>query len=735
LTSESGDVPVYRTSAPEPWRTVRARIRQELGKNANPGEINDAGYFTAACGITVYRGAAYPPSYHNNLFIAEPAGNLVHRRSLDPQGVTFESRRLDEKAEVIASSDNFFRPVNLVNAPDGTLHVVDMYREVVEDPKYVPDDLIKTGQINLEGGRELGRIYRLSPPNFRVPKPPRLGKAATTELVAQLENPNSWWRETAQRLLYERQDRSAVEPLRKLVSQSSLPQTRLHALWSLEGLDSLQEEDISVALADRSAGVRQHAVRLAEKEFRRHPTLLTKVLALAKDPDPMVRFQVAFTLGEAVAPSTEMALRPQLGQPEPVAGLAQIARKDADDAWIRTAVLSSSVACADHLFETLLQSPAFLPIDGGMILLKELAFTVGSRKQRAEVERVLAAAATADSRLQTSVLVALGEGLRQSHSDLMSRFFSDASSPGYRFNSLFIHAQQVAQDMEAPIGERQDAIALLGYERFEDVEEPLSWLLKAGQPQEVQSAAVAALARHEQREVPAILLRRWRNLSPAVQGAIADALLARREWIHPFLDAVETQTVSGAMIGAGRRTLLLRHSDQSIRDRATALFGTVPSKARDEVIERYKVTLSLSGDRGRGKQVFERSCVPCHRFGGTGNDIGPNLSAYGQASTFPEKLLISTLDPNREVSPEYVAYNVTLKDGSVLTGIIATQTSNSVTLKQVGREGPGIVILRNNIEEMTSSAVSLMPEGFEESINPEEMANLLAFLLAIREGI
>jgi hypothetical protein len=104
----------------------------------------------------------------------------------------------------------------------------------------------------------------------------------------------------------------------------------------------------------------------------------------------MVRFQVAFTLGEAVAPSTEMALRPQLGQPEPVAGLAQIARKDADDAWIRTAVLSSSVACADHLFETLLQSPAFLPIDGGMILLKELAFTVGSRKQRGEVERVLA---------------------------------------------------------------------------------------------------------------------------------------------------------------------------------------------------------------------------------------------------------------------------------------------------------------------------------------------------------
>jgi len=159
LTSEGGDVPVYRASPAEPWRTVRAHQRQELGKNANPGEINEAGYFTAACGITVLSRNAYPPSYRGNLFIAEPAGNLVHRRAIDPEGVSFSSRRVDEKAEVVASSDIFFRPVNFVNAPDGTMHVVDMYREVVEDPIYVPPELVKTGQVNVEGGRERGRIY------------------------------------------------------------------------------------------------------------------------------------------------------------------------------------------------------------------------------------------------------------------------------------------------------------------------------------------------------------------------------------------------------------------------------------------------------------------------------------------------------------------------------------------------------------------------------------------------
>jgi putative heme-binding domain-containing protein len=222
---------------------------------------------------------------------------------------------------------------------------------------------------------------------------------------------------------------------------------------------------------------------------------------------------------------------------------------------------------------------------------------------------------------------------------------------------------------------------------------------------------------------------------PRLFRVILDALPGRHKWIAAFLDAVETQIVSGAMIAANRRTLLLNHPDRSIRDRATALFSDAASKPRHEVINRYRPILSLPGDQRRGKQVFERSCTPCHRFGGQGNDVGPNLSAYGQASTSSEKLLISILDPNREVSPEYVGYDITLKDGRVLTGVIAAQTPNSVTLKQAGNNGQGTILLRNNIEEMTSSALSLMPEGFEDGITLEEMADLLAFLLAIREGI
>jgi putative membrane-bound dehydrogenase-like protein len=723
LTSEGGDVEVYRTSPPEPWRRVRARRRQELGKNANPGEINEAGYFTAACGITVYRGTAYPPSYRGNLFIAEPAGNLVHRRSLIPDGVSFISRRVDEKAEVIASSDIFFRPVNFVNAPDGTLHVVDMYREVVEDPKYVPDDLMKAGQVNVEGGRERGRIYRLTPPDFTVPKPPRLGKASSVELVSHLENPNSWWRETSQRLLYERQDPSAIDPLRKLIATSKLPQARLHALWSLEGLKALREEDIALALVDPSAVVREHAVRLAEDKLTGHPKLLAGVVSLAADPEPRVRLQVAFTLGES-------------HDAQAAAGLARIAERDAGDTWIRTAVLSSAVECAGNLFDGLLRNPAFMRLDGAMNLLKELAFTVGARNQKEEVEHILAAiACTPDPNVQIGSMVALGRGLGQEHSDLLTRLGDDTSSgSGRMLSELIRRAQPIAQNSEAATGLRQDAITLLGYGPFESAQALLTALLQAWQPQEVQLAAARALAGYNRPEVATLLLARWRSSPPAVQGEITDALLSRSEWIGPFLDAVKTQQVSAAMIGASRRALLLKHADPTIRDRATALFGEGFSTPRNEVIATYKAALSSAGDWRRGQQVFERICVACHRFGQKGNDIGPNLSAYYQPSTSSEKLLTDILDPNREVSPEYIAYNLTLKDGRDLTGILATQTPNSIVLKQPANS-EGTIVLRNNIKEMTSSNLSLMPEGLEQSITIEEMSDLLSFLLTVRKGI
>ncbi|HEX8202254.1 MAG TPA: hypothetical protein VF590_17385 [Isosphaeraceae bacterium] len=232
------------------------------------------------------------------------ANNLIPRLTLEPDGVTFVARRAPAEAaaqaEFVASVDTWFRPVNYINAPDGTRHVLDMVRETIEHPWSIPDDIKMP--LDLRGGADRGRIDRLAPPGFRPPAPARLGQASTAALVALLEHPNGWHRDTAHRLIVERQDPAAIAPLRRSLRESRVPLGRLHALWSLQGLEALTDDDLQAALADAAAGVREHAVLLAEPRLDRAPRLCDRVLGRAGDPAARVRFQVAFTLGEVADP-------------------------------------------------------------------------------------------------------------------------------------------------------------------------------------------------------------------------------------------------------------------------------------------------------------------------------------------------------------------------------------------------------------------------------------------------
>lgn len=722
LAKEGGDEPVFRISPPEPWRVVRTRRRQKLGKPANPGEINAVGYFTASSSITVYRGNAYPKKYYGSLFIGEPAGNLIHRRTLTPSGVTFDSERADEKVEVVASTDLFFRPVSFVNAPDGTLHVADMYREVVEGANWVPKELQDQGIVDMTGGSDRGRIYRLSPPNFQVPKTPRLRKASSSDLVKQLENPNSWWRENAQRLLVERQDKTAVGPLRELLTTSDSSLARLHSLWTLHGLDALRDEELHHALTDRSAMVREHAIRAAEPRLNQSPQLLDCVLALSDDENIRIRFQVAFTLG-GVADSRV------------IEHLIQIALHDIEDTWMQTAVLSSTSDVADRLIETLLQTPSILKSQAGISFLKELIFAVGVREQPGEIERVISAIADSSAtrstpRLQSGLLVQLADGLRRSGNDLLSVHQNDESSKiNNLFSVLLPYARKAAADPGASPIDREEAIALLAFDDFSGVQEILPEMLDTTEPREVQLAAVRTLTRFSRSEVASILLGKLAGATPLVKSEIVEALMGRTEWIGQLLDAIENKNIPAGQIGVTRRNMLLDHRDPSIRSVAVKVFADEALGARQDVIDQYAPALKLSGDLDRGLAVFVRECTICHRLGEKGHDVGPNLSAYGRKKVPPETLMSHILDPNREVAADYLSYVLVLNDGRVTTGLIASQTPSTITLKR--DQNVQEIIFRKNIDEIKSTGKSLMPEGFEKKITHQEMADLLEFLILV----
>ena len=249
----------------------------------------------------IYRGDNLPKDLYGDAFITDSTTNLVHRYKIVDDG-TGRLHAVDayRKGEILASSDERFRPVNMLGGPDGTLYVVDMYRGVVQETVYWTDylrDYIKTRE--LERPVKHGRLWRIVHETTRPAPRPRLSSASPAELVQALSHRNGWWRDTAQQLLVQRGDTSVVPKLKQLAAQSSDWRVRLHALWTLDGLDAIEPAEVQRALADKSADVRASGLRLSERWLHEpnHP-LGAAVLALMGDSSWTVRRQLAATIGE-----------------------------------------------------------------------------------------------------------------------------------------------------------------------------------------------------------------------------------------------------------------------------------------------------------------------------------------------------------------------------------------------------------------------------------------------------
>ncbi len=316
---------VHRISPFESWRVERTKRRKGSAdaKRFPTTELIPGGFVTSGTSPLVYTGGLFPTEYAGNTFVCDPANNLVHRDILEPKGgATFLAKRAGEDHEFLASTDNWFRPVWLTLGPDGAIYVADFYREVIETPLSLPEDMKQ--KLNLQSAGR-GRIWRIRPegkyhaPRFDLTRMP------TAELVKHLEHDNYWWRITAQRLLVSRTDGTIAAKLRDLVATSKKPAGRVHALWTLAGLEKLEATDVVKALQDPAAGVRVQAACLAEK-YAANATVAERVADLVNDPSAQVRFQLAFSLGAF----------------SDVKGLSILARKDAADPWAQTALLSSA---------------------------------------------------------------------------------------------------------------------------------------------------------------------------------------------------------------------------------------------------------------------------------------------------------------------------------------------------------------------------------------------------------
>jgi mono/diheme cytochrome c family protein len=342
----------------------------------------------------VYRGDRLPKELYGDAFITDSTTNLVHRYKIVDDGYG-RLKAVDgyDKGEILASYDERFRPVNMLPGPDGTLYVVDMYRGIVQEQIYWTDflrDYIRAR--DLEKPVHLGRIWRIVHTTTKRDRPPALSKAPAADLVRALSHPNGWWRDTAQRLMVERGDATVVPPLKRLAAQATDWRTKLHALWTLDGLDAIAVGEVQRALGDKSPEVRATAVRLSERWIGQanHP-LAPSVIKLLDDPSWTVRRQVAATAGELPPPA------------QADTALAVLSKYGADPITVDVAVSSLRGFEADVLARVL-QSPKHDPDAVSM-----LAGAVAKSGNIAAVEQLIAR--VTDTSVAASDQAALLQGL------------------------------------------------------------------------------------------------------------------------------------------------------------------------------------------------------------------------------------------------------------------------------------------------------------------------------------
>jgi putative heme-binding domain-containing protein len=303
------------------------------------------------------------------------------------------------------------------------------------------------------------------------------------------------------------------------------------------------------------------------------------------------------------------------------------------------------------------------------------------------------------------------------------------SQAGAWLDRQFADAATVAVNDSATPAHRAQAVELLGQGSFSQARTILPGLLDPHQPPDVQAAALRALASFDDPDVASLLLSHWKTYAPARRTDVIGYLLGRRAWIGPLLDAVQAGTVPAGQIPPTRRTALLADRDPTIQARAKALLGGETPGPRTEAVARYKPAIERPGSSERGTKIYERECLVCHQVGTRGHSVGPNLS--GMRNKTAEEIMVNILDPNREVSPEFIEYAIALDDGRVVTGVVASETPSSVTLRN--REGAEQTILRRNVAEITNTGKSLMPEGMEKNVTPQEMTDLITYLLDLQK--
>ena len=661
---------------------------------------------TAANSPTPYRDELFGEQSSRHLFISAPAYNVVRRELLEPNGVTFSSNRPEgaDGHEFLASSDSWFRPITLKTGPDGALWIADFYRLVLEHPEWIPDDVERYH--NVRAGSDRGRLYRVYPDGTKPRPIPNLANKTTAQLVAALDSPSGWQRDTAQQLLVQQNDKSAAKRLAKLLQTSANPKARLHALCTLEGLGRLRAEHAVAGMSDRHPGVREHAVRVSEPLLRSDPgDALGQVLRrLVDDPEIRVRRQLAFSLGEWNSPTAGDLL-------------GRLAKASAGQPDLQAAIASSAVGHSARILDPLLAEQQ----TGRITKLTTTMLRLAAIEAEADDVKQLLHRLTRDP-----------TELEPWRMEALSGLLTHARKRQLPLDELLADANLV-KTVRAMVGnagakpsDRATALELLcslpGERR--ELDSLLAGQLTANAPRELFETGMTELAKRDPSAT--VLLGNWKSYSPSRKNRVLQQLVSANRSTQSLLAAISGKQIAANEIGPVFRHFLTTHRAPKIRSQAIELLGP-QATGRDELVaKRLAKVNGFTGSAANGGTLFATHCVVCHNLGGNGNTAGPDLASLGDKT--PRALLTAILNPNKAVEDRFVIYSVTTKTGAGIAGMITGESANSITLMDL--TGQARQLLRADIATLSSLGRSLMPEGLELVLSDQDLADLVAHINA-----
>ena len=712
-----------------------ARIYPIGEQESRVNHPEQSGYFSGSCGITYYGGSNLGKTYDNTIWVADVVLNLLHVDKLEAYGSRSNSARLLDNKDFLASTDRSFRPVNMTVGPDGSMYVVDMYREVIEHPEWIPDEM--EAKLDLEAGKDKGRIYKISKNGHDGLKIDYSLFHSNTGLIKLLSNDNQWVRNNAHRLLIDNSlGQNEIAQLENEVGSNDVF-AKLHGLWILHTKQKLDLATLVSNLEDEESGIKENVLKIAES-YLNNDEVIAATINLLNDSDQRVRMQAALTI--STLDNQNFAKH----KSSIIEGLTQATTQQIDE-WNTIAITIAAKTAKLDLFNIIANNK---PDENQIKLLKALALsssnresdlksmltTLGESELKDEsISKIIASInngnpPTNPSRSIVPEIIALEKDASIS---LTTNLASLRKKLGLRASAKFIENSKLSLDevlnSNLSTRERMEHLEVLGLLDFELKEEVLFSLISNKEPLNIQEAALQQIWQSEKKHTGIRLVEAWSKLGPQARRSVSDILLYKELHHDALLSGLEQGKINIGEMNFDlerRRTLLWWTDNEQTKKRAEALFSDSGVVNRKEVIHKMSPALALNGNHVNGEELFDNLCGQCHLYGSIGEDVGPVLTEINRKSK--ESLMHDILDPNAAVDTKYINHKLETTSGDIHIGIVANESDHEITIKKLG--GSEITITKSEIKYLSSLGSSMMPEGMEGNLDEQQMADLLAFL-------